>query len=199
LTQLHRAWYWVMEIQLEQRQTAHEEPLHLFLLTMSTHSSAADLYKPKQLAPSSRAQLRPPMPVWTNTGFDTRLPTRPQLASASEVCSFHQIRCYGRPLWHSLTRATFWLTARSKLLGSMDRDDSFSQAQIFSVLSSRLALQLVPMKYAEDLGTADLNDLSAVAQVDKHMRILRGVRDFDTLLVSPISEPTLAIAAMDIM
>ena len=185
LTAVRRAWRYVDEL---------HPRVKFWLLLLSTNSGVAELAKPIVLAQSFREVESTPTPVFVATGFDLMCARQEALHKAIDASQLQHIRCYGRPLWFH-QRKKFWTNAEAKLLGGSQMKTS-NNNQLFNVLASRFAMQLVNAHHNESGGlTASL----AVPSVDKHMRILRQVTEERTLMVVAFSEPVLALVANNVM
>ena len=195
LNSLLRAWHFIRQL-----ENLSNTPQRLWLVLLSTSSSAAALIEHVSIQSSNRRRNLSAMPTFVGVGFDVLTEERPSLNCASDASQFQQVITYGRPLWSSLApfdQEELWATARLKLLGS-DEFDLGNSAQCFSILASRLALRLVPVHWGD---SPFLGEQKAFLDqtVDRHMRILTHVTQHASMHVESPSEPVLAIAASLIM
>lgn len=195
LSSLLRAWHFIREFENTRRT-----PQRLWLVLLSTSSSAAALIEHVSVQSSNRRRTSAAMPAFIGVGFDVLAEEKPSLERASDASRLQQIITYGRPLWASLEQfgpEELWASACLKLQGA-EFFDPFSSAQCFSILASRLALRLVPAHWGD---SPFLGEQKAFAEltVDRNMRILTHVTQHASLHVDSPSEPVLAIAASLIM
>ncbi|CDW97537.1 hypothetical protein [Sporisorium scitamineum] len=175
----------------------HQKGSTFWLVLISTSSSAAHLVEHVDAETSVRSKIAVPLPTFVGVGFDALLAEQKSLSCASEAFLREHIIAYGRPLWNSLEKRSFWANAKFKLI----RDESFQVDQAshcFSVMASRLALSLVPTNSASSSLFARQKMFMDKA-VDRHMRIVTRVTDEAAVHVDSPSEPVLAIAASLIM
>ncbi|KAJ1018167.1 hypothetical protein NDA16_005033 [Ustilago loliicola] len=195
LSSLLRAWHFIRQLENLERT-----PQRLWLVLLSTSSSAATLIEHVSVQSSNRRRALAAMPTFVGVGFDVLAEERPSLERASDASEFEQVITYGRPLWSSLKRfgeEELWASACLKLQGS-DSFNPYNTAQCFSVLASRLALRLVPAHWGN---SPFFGEQKAFAEqtVDRNMRILTHVTEHASMHVDSPSEPVLAIAASLIM
>ncbi|CBQ68388.1 conserved hypothetical Ustilaginaceae-specific protein [Sporisorium reilianum SRZ2] len=190
LNSLRRAWCYISDLCAPKYPT-------FWLVLLSTSSSAAHLVEHVDAKTSIRSKKAVPLPTFVGVGFDALLAEQQSLSRASEASGHQHIIAYGRPLWKSLEERKFWATARLKLVCS-EHFQVTDAAHCFSIMSSRLALSLVPTNSASSRLFAKQKMFMDKA-VDRHMRIVNRVTDEAAMYVDSPSEPVLAVAASLIM
>ncbi len=124
---------------------------------------------------------------------DVRLRTKERQMPIADVSHPCHLAIFGRSLWSAYTDVKVLLAvARAKLLGGEGTYDSSNVNQVFAVCSNRLSLDPC-LQISESLPLA-------YEAVRCHMRIVKSLDvAAGTLVTVAISEPILAIAAMDLL